>query len=122
MVGRMTEETTFPHVRRSDNECVGYLRMTDDGQFVPIDLLWNDVADPLDLSQAEELLEELGLSYLAEQWWLEVTDHPERVKVRIQEVTADTVVLANADYGYPADIGTTFTEPNPTSRLYKTAH
>lgn len=116
----MTDETTFPHVRRSDNECVGYLRMTEDGQFVPIDLLWNEVAEPLELTQAEALLEELGLSYLAEPWWLEIPDHPERVKVRIQEVTPDQVVLSNADYGYPADIGAPFTVSNPASTLHRT--
>lgn len=117
----MAEETTFPHVRRSDNETVGYLRMTDAALFVPIDLLWNEIGEPMELTQAEQLLEDLGLSYLAEQWWLEVDDHPERVKVRIQEVTAGTVVLANADYGYPADIGATFTGPNPTARLHKSS-
>jgi len=70
---------------------------------------------------AEQLLEDLGLSYLAEEWWLEVAEHPERVKVRIQEVTAETVVLTNAGYGCPADIGATFTETNPTTRLHETS-
>ena len=118
----MTDQTVFPHVRSLDREHVGYLRMTDDGLFVPIDLLWNEIGRPGDLTDAEELLDDVGLGYLAEDWWLEVTEHPERVKVRIREINAETVVLANADYGYPADIGTPFTEPNPTTRLHKSAH
>lgn len=117
----MDQETVFPHRRRSDHEHVGYLRMTEDGMFVPIDLLWNEIDGPVDLPRAEMLLDDLGLGYLAEEWWLEVRGHPERVKVRIREVTAERVVLANADYGYPADIGTAFTEPNPTTRLHSTA-
>ena len=109
----MVEQTIFPHMRGSDQEHVGYIRMTEDGLFVPIDLLWNELDGALDLSEAETLLEELGLGYLAEEWWLDVTGHPERVKVRIQEINAETVVLGNADFGYPADIGTPFTEPTP---------
>lgn len=75
MVGRMTEEITLSHVRRPNKECVGYLRMIDDGWFVLIDLLGNDVAGPMNLSHAGELLEELALSCLAEQWWPRVTYH-----------------------------------------------
>lgn len=118
----VADQTVFPHVRNLDREHVGYLRVTDDGLFVPIDLLWNEISGPLDLSDAEALLDDLGLGYLAEDWWLEVFEHPERVKVQIREVSAETVVLANADYGYPADIGALFTYPNPTTRLHKSSH
>ncbi|WP_061712638.1 hypothetical protein [Kocuria palustris] len=113
----MADDTTFPHTRGSDNEHVGYLRLSENDRFVPIDLLWNELGDPQELTDAEALLEELGLSYLAEDWLLEVEDHPEPVKVRIREITPAQITVANADYGYPADIGTLFVLSNPTSEL-----
>lgn len=117
----MDEDTTFGHIRESDSECVGYLRMTDDGKFIPIDLLWNEIAGPMDLDDAEAILDSVGLGYLADNWLLEVPDHPKLVKVRIQEITSERIVLSNADFDYPANIGVTFTETNPTFRLHRTS-
>lgn len=113
----MIDDTTFPHVRRSDGEHVGYLRITDDGRFVPIDLLWNELDEPQELADAEVLLEELGLSYLADEWLLNTEDHPEPVKVRIREITSEQITVASTDYSYPADIGALFVLPNPTDAL-----
>ncbi len=113
----MADDTTFPHVRGSDNEHVGYLRLSEDDRFVPIDLMWNELAGPQELTDAEALLEELGLSYLAEDWLLDVEGHPEPVKVRIREITPERITVASADYGYPADIGTPFVLPNPAPAL-----
>ncbi|MDO5068552.1 MAG: hypothetical protein Q4D96_14845 [Propionibacteriaceae bacterium] len=115
----MIDDTTFPHIRRSDGEHVGYLRMTEDNGFVPIDLMWNEVGGPQDLTDAELILDELGLRYLAEDWLLDVEDHPEPVKVRIREITSNQITVASVDYGYSADIGTSFELPNPTSALRK---
>ena len=70
--------------------------MSEDGQFIPIDLTWN----------------ELGLSYLTEDWVLDVDNHPEPVKVRICKITADRITVASVDYSYPADLGTSFELPN----------
>lgn len=113
----MVDDITFPHVRSSDGEHVGYLRISENNGFVPIDLMWNEVGEPQELTDAETLLEELGLSYLAEGWLLDVEDYPEPVKVRIREITPEQITVANADYGYPADIGTLFVLPNPTVTL-----
>ncbi len=116
----MSEDVVFPHTRESDNEKLGYLKMTEEG-FVPIDLLWNELGDALELTEAEARLEKTGLGYLAEDWWLDVEDHPERVKVRVREVSTERIVLTNADFGYPADIGFEFVLDNPTTRLHPVA-
>lgn len=115
-----TETVTFPHVRPSDNERVGYLRATEDGRFVPIDLLWNELDGPLDLDDAEARLEDLGLNYLAEDWFLDSEDHPTPVKVRIQELTPQRITVAFADFGHPADYGKSVVLPNPTGALRRT--
>lgn len=116
----MSDDVVFPHIRDSDNEKLGYLKMTEDG-FVPLDLLWNELDAALELTDAEARLEERGLGYLAEDWWLDVEDHPSRVKVRFREVAAERIVLANADFDYPSDIGATFVLDNPTTRLHPEA-
>ena len=113
----MAESTIFPHTRGTDGEHVGYLRMNEDNQFVPIDLMWNELSTPQELTAAEALLEELGLSYLAEDWLLDVENHPEPVKVRIREITSTRIVVASVDYGYPDDIGRSFELPNPAIGL-----
>ncbi|GFZ82817.1 serine/threonine protein phosphatase [Nesterenkonia alkaliphila] len=113
----MADDTTFPHIRGSDGEHVGYVRMSEDDRFIPIDLMWNEIGGPQELTDAEALLEELGLSYLAEDWMLDLEDHPEPVKVRISEITSNRITVASIDYGYPADIGTSFELPNPTTAL-----
>lgn len=113
----MADDTACPPVRGSDLEQVGYLRLCEGDRFVPMDLMWNELSGPQELTKAEALLEELGLSYLAEDWLLDVEDHPEPVKVRIREITPRQITVANADYGYPADIGTPFVLSNPTTAL-----
>ncbi|MGO2005428.1 MULTISPECIES: hypothetical protein [Micrococcaceae] len=113
----MSEDVVFPHTRESDNEKLGYLKMTEEG-FVPIDLLWNELEAAMELTAAEARLEEPGLGYLAEDWWLDVDNQAERVKVSIREVSMERVVVANADFDYPEDIGFEFVLANPTPRLH----
>jgi len=83
--------------RRSDRELVGWLRPLDEG-WVPVDLLGRDAAPaPLDLDRAEALLDERGLSFLAERWLL---DHDGTTsQVRIAEVSPDRVVVLLDDFG-----------------------
>ena len=44
-----------------DAEHVGYIEMTDDGRFVPYDLLWVRRGEPMELEQAEEVLDAINL-------------------------------------------------------------
>ncbi|AJT40840.1 hypothetical protein [Psychromicrobium lacuslunae] len=109
-------------IRPEDREVVGYLEMFEDG-FVPYDLLGravpvegapeesnqaNFAPQPrlLDYQDAEDLLIERGLSYLAARWKLEVDDAAEPVDVIIREITPAAVLLMVDDYDYAQPLGT----------------
>ncbi|NYE94138.1 hypothetical protein FHU41_000359 [Psychromicrobium silvestre] len=96
-------------IRPDDREVVGYLEMVDDG-FVPYDLLGRQVygETPLPYQEAEELLIERGLSYLASRWKLEVEDADEPIDVVIKEISPERVILISDDYQYGKAIGTPF--------------
>ena len=61
----LTSDAVFDHVRLSDNELVGYIAMTDDGDFVHFDLLHRQAGPAGDLGEAEHTLEAIGLTLLA---------------------------------------------------------
>jgi len=83
--------------RRADGERVGWMRPEGDG-FVPVDLLGRDRADVLDWLAAEELLDELGIGYLAEPYLLERADGS-LLRVRIVEVSTDGIRVKLDDFG-----------------------
>ena len=62
--------TIFDHLRADDREHVGYIEMTDEGLFIPYDLLRRRCGEPMELTEAEELLDTVGLQALGEQWLL----------------------------------------------------
>lgn len=110
--------TTFDHVRAADGEHVGYLTLTEGGEFVPFDLLRRRRGEAGELDAAEALLDEIGLSVLTETFVLTGED----VRVRIRELTRDSVtvapVLGDLDPSGPApDLTRTWTLPLPTDRL-----
>lgn len=120
MTGIMPAENTFDHLRSSDGEHVGYIHMTEAGAFVPFDLLRRKRADAMDLQDAEQLLDELGLRMFAEDWWLEVEG--QRMKVLIQEVRRDRVRVAPAVEGAiakSADMTAGIELMLPTDRLHQ---
>jgi hypothetical protein len=83
--------------RPGDRERIGWLRPHDDA-WIPVDLLGRDIAEPLDLDDAESRLDALGLSHLAERWSLDRgagTVEP----VRIVEVSTERVVVTPDDFG-----------------------
>lgn len=43
----LTSDSVFDHVRSSDNELVGYITITDDGEFIPFDLLHRQAGPPV---------------------------------------------------------------------------
>jgi hypothetical protein len=104
-----------------DGELVGYL-MADEGDLViPMNLVGHPVGAAMDVFAAEQTLEDVGLSYLAEQWLLRQDDGSDR-RVVIIEIDADHVVVGDAEFalvvGRPADmIGERVTLPVPTDRL-----
>lgn len=110
--------TDFDHLRAEDREHVGYIEMTDDGAFVPYDLLRRRRGEPGGLEEAEAVLDEIGLRLLAEDW---ILDADEPLRVRILEVTRDAVVVApaldSAAVAKSLDLTATVRLPLPTARL-----
>lgn len=83
--------------RRGDGELVGWMRPAGDG-FVPIDLLGRERAGALDWLAAEELLDELGIGYLAELYALTQPDGT-TLRVRIVEVSTEGIRVKRDDFG-----------------------
>lgn len=111
-------QTTFDHTRTADGEHVGYITMTSEGAFIPFDLLRRRRGEPGELDVAEALLDEIGLSVLTETFTLAGED----IRVRIRELTRDTVTVAPTlgDFdptGEAPDLTQTWTLPLPTTRL-----
>lgn len=83
--------------RRGDGELVGWLRPEGDG-FVAIDLLGRTVSGVLEWMTAEELLDELGIGYLADPYEL-LLDTGAWLRVRILEVSTERIVVKKDDWG-----------------------
>lgn len=85
-----------PH-RRDDGELVGWIRPAGD-EWLAVDLLGREASDPLDWLDAEAVLEQRGIGYLADPWMLEgESDRP--LRVRLVEVTPDRIVVKTEDFG-----------------------
>ena len=97
---RPATEEVFDHVRREDGEHVGYIKMSADGRFIPYDRLWVRRGEAMDLDEAEAVLDEAGLRFLAEDWLLQEEDEQTGgatwARVRIREIHRDRVVVARA--------------------------
>lgn len=90
-------EAWIPH-RREDGELVGWIVPEGEG-FVTIDLLGRPrSAEPVDWVAAEEVLEELGIGYLADIYAYRVSAE-DWARVRIVEVSTDGVTVKEDDYG-----------------------
>ncbi|WP_290808892.1 hypothetical protein [Herbiconiux sp.] len=87
--------------RRGDGELVGWMRPEGDG-FVPVDLLGRDVAGEVEWLVAEELLDELGIGYLADPYGLTLPEAREGqppLRVRIIEVSTRRIRVKKDDFG-----------------------
>ncbi len=76
--GRLVSDLLIEH-RRRDGELIGWMRIEGD-DFVPVDLLGRDRAQPCAWDVAEALLDELGLRYLAEPFALHGAGAPRRAR------------------------------------------
>ena len=91
-----------PH-RRDDGELLGWIRPEAD-DWVAIDLLGREASLAVDWLEAEEALEAIGLSWLADIWVLERGDAAP-LRVRLVEVTpgktgeAGRVIVQSDDFG-----------------------
>lgn len=83
--------------RADDGELLGWMRPVDD-QWVAVALIGWEVSGPLDWLEAEDALESVGLSYLADVWMLERADDAP-LRVRLVEVTPRRIVVQTDDFG-----------------------
>jgi len=83
--------------RRGDRELLGWMRPEGEG-FVVIDLLGRPVSDELQWLEAEELLESLGIGYLAEPYEL-LLDDGHWLRVRVLEVSTERILVKKDDWG-----------------------
>lgn len=110
MSGLMLPSDWIEH-RRADGEVVGWLVAEGDG-FRVHDLLGRDrtpldpagVAAPVEWLDGEELLEELGIGYLADRWTLRLPDGTER-PVRIAEASPRGVTVVADEFGAASAVG-----------------
>lgn len=77
-------DTWIPHRRPGDGELIGWIRPEGE-HFVAVSLFGADVSPALDWVEAEEALEEVGLSWLADVW--ELAHEGRALRVRIVEVS-----------------------------------
>lgn len=117
----MIPATWSPYHRSDDGELIGYLVEDEDDLVVPVNLVGHPVGEAMDTYSAEQTLEDVGLTYLAEQWLLRQDDGTEK-RVVIIEIDADHVVVGDAEFalvvGRPADmIGDRVILAVPTDRL-----
>ncbi|ALV47449.1 hypothetical protein MB46_05805 [Arthrobacter alpinus] len=91
------ETDWIEHRRAEDKELVGWIQPTGQG-FVAMDLLGRRRTDVVDWMIAEEALDELGLSYLADPHELRL-DGGDWLRVRIAEVSSGLVRVKKDDWG-----------------------
>ncbi|MFK4115036.1 hypothetical protein ACI2K6_10440 [Microbacterium sp. NPDC006705] len=91
------EADWIEHRRSGDGELLGWMKPVGDG-FVVVDLLGRTHTQAVDWLTAEESLDALGLSYLADTYELRLDDGS-WLKVRIAEVSPTTIRLQKDDWG-----------------------
>lgn len=105
--------------RQDDGELIGYLAPSGEA-VVPMTLLGTPLDDPTDPWSAEQVLEQTGLSYLADRWLLRHEDGSEQ-RVVLIEVDPERAVVGDADsalvVGRPAELSGRTELPVPTDRL-----
>lgn len=116
----LTSDAVFDHVRASDNERVGYIAITNDGDFVPFDLLHRQAGPAGNLDDAENILETVGLTLLDQTY--ELTRDGQTMRVGIKELNRHevTVIPLPGDLdpaAVPVDLTARWTYPLPAVDL-----
>lgn len=100
------------HRREHDDELLGFLVPGGGERFTPVTVFGYPITEPTDREGAEESLDRLGLSYLAEPWTLK-REGQEPIRVEIVEASPERVVVKNVDFGSELEYGTRFTLSAP---------
>lgn len=101
------------HRRGFDGELLGWLAPTGDG-FVVVDLLGRPRSAEVDWQTGEELLDELGIGYLADPFELRL-ESGEWLRVRITEVSATEIRVKKEDWGAIGADGTSYSVELPVT-------
>lgn len=102
--------------RADDGELLGYLvPSAEDDTAAPVTVFGYSLGPISARNDAERRLDEVGLSYLADRWLLDVPDHGEPINVEIVEADPERLVVKNVDFGYHQDFGTRFTLDVPVT-------
>ena len=104
----MIPTTWTPYRRDDDDELLGYLEHTTADACQARTLFGHPLGDSGSESDAERVLDALGLSYLAERWLLTLADRDEPISVQIVESSPQSLTVMSVDYGYEGDYGTPF--------------
>jgi len=80
--------------------------------FTPVTVFGYPIAEPTKREDAEETLNRLGLSYLAERWTLH-RESQTPIQVEIVEASPQRVVLRHVDFSSGLEYGTRFTLTAP---------
>lgn len=107
------ESDWIEHRRAYDGERVGWIEPVDEG-FVAIDMLGRRRTDIVDWVRAEETLDELGLSYLADPHELRLNDGA-WLRVRIAEVSPAAIRVKKEDWGDMTAPQVYYTVPFPVT-------
>lgn len=100
----MLPDDWIEHRRGDDREPVGWI-VPEGEHFRPIDVLGRHVtADPVEWMEAEEILEELGIGFLADRYLLSLPDGTER-PVRIAEASAEGITVVADEWGSASAVG-----------------
>jgi hypothetical protein len=103
----MIPRTWREYRRQDDAELLGYIAPTDE-DFQARTVFGYPLGAISDQDTAEQTLESIGLSYLAERWLLTIDGRDEPITVQIVEATPAQVTVQSVDYGYEGDYGTAF--------------
>lgn len=88
--------TWTPHYRDDDGELIGYLQPASAELVIPVTVFGYPLDEACEERAADQVLEQHGLSYLADRWKLRVPGGT--IEVVISEASPDRLVLANADF------------------------
>lgn len=101
-----------PYYREDDGELLGYL-VPVGTSFVPVTVFGYGLGDAMDEYDASQVLESIGLSYLADTWVLSIAERAEPINVQIVEASPRALRVKSVDYGWEQDYGTIIELPVP---------
>lgn len=102
------------HRRGVDGELIGWMAPSGDG-FVVVDLLGRKRSDPVDWLTAEETLDRIGLSFLADPFELRLPDG-RWLQVRIAELSPEGIRVTRDEWGAADVHDREFSLPFPIPR------